>query len=340
MTPTGLGIVIANWNGADYLDACLASIAAHSEGLDARVIVVDNGSTDDSVRRASSWSGRLTIEVVELPTNVGYALANNVGFERVSEDLCLFLNNDTVVGGPLDQALGYFSKRPGVGIAQGLLLTIDGRRIDSVGSFITRLGFLLHPLRNQAPCVATTETRIFSAKGAAMFTRTSCLRDIGLFDSTTFAYWEESDLCWRARLAGWDVVFSPDLPLVYHVGGRTARHLGATRLEFHSYKNRLRSIIKNGGGRTLVTMLPLHLGSCAAAAAGAVVIGRPVGALNVFRAMIWNARMLRSTLAERRAIQRRRRLSDREALAEVMVSVRARDFLLGLRAYARWYKPD
>jgi GT2 family glycosyltransferase len=335
-----LAIIIPNWNGAECIDACLQSILDSGDGVTGRVIVVDNGSTDDSLQHLEAWEGRLPVEVVALAENIGYGPANNVGFERVVEEYCLFLNNDAVIESPLRSATEYLDAHRLVGIAQGMQLSEDGGTIDSVGSLLTSLGFLVHPLRGATPAEAPDEMPVFTVKGAAMFARTACVRGIGGFDPTAFAYWEEADLCWRARVAGWEISFSRRLPSIRHVGGLTSRRLGSSFREFQSYKNRLRSILKNAGGVTLAVMLPLHTACCLAAAVAATLMGRPRGAVNIVRALLWNVRVLPDTLRERRRITRLRHRPDRDALRGVTQRVGVADLVGGLRLYGRWYHPD
>jgi GT2 family glycosyltransferase len=336
VSSASLAVCIANWDGADHLAACLASIERHSAGVQLRVIVVDNGSRDNSLQVVRDWSNRLPIEVIALTRNSGYARANNLAFELVQEDFCLFLNNDATVVEPLAGVAGHFSRFPRLGIAQGMQLTPDGATLDSLGSWFTTLGFLVHPYRGLATTSAPEGLSLFSVKGAALYARTQCLREVGMFDERFFAYWEESDLCWRALIAGWDVHYSRELPAIRHVGGATSERLGPGFGEYHSYRNRLRAICVNADRRTLALMLPLHVGCCLAAASAALVAKRPQGARAVGRALAWNVQVGADTVRRRRQVQSLRQLSDRAALRGRTAKVQLSFLKDGLAAYATW----
>src|SRR5207248_9092421 len=92
-------------------------------------------------------------------------------------------------------------------------------------------------------------------------------------------------------------------PPMLHIGGATSTRLRPSVSEFHSYKNRLRSILKTASLRTLLSMLPLHLAICAAAAIAGTLGGRPAAMANVGRAVMWNLVNARNTRASSRQVQ-------------------------------------
>jgi len=277
---------------------------------------------------------RLPVRILRSPTNVGYACANNRAWEASNSEFCLLLNNDAVIAGSLEGAVGYLTSAPSVAACQGPVLSSDGTRIDSVGSLISRSGFLVHPHIGQAAEAALGARSVFSVKGAAMYIRSTTVKQIGLFDESAFAYFEESDFCWRARLSGWDITYSDRLPPVYHIGGATSARLSPSVYEYHSYKNRLRSILKNASWQTLVSMLPLHIAVCGLAAAGGVAAGRPGAAVNVAKAYLWNLMALRDTFASRQWVQAGRTRAD----DDVFNGVQAPLSLGQLRELGRLYE--
>jgi GT2 family glycosyltransferase len=221
----------------------------------------------------------------------------------------------------------YLAGHPAVGICQGPITDAEGRLVDSAGSLFTSWGFLRHLHMGEPADPPKPSRSVFAVKGAAMFLRRECIDEVGMFDSAAFAYFEEADLCWRARLAGWDVRYVAELPVVTHRTGATSTRLAPALIEFHSYKNRLRSLLKNSGATTLVRVLPRHVLLCAVTAAGAAVTGRPSALRNITRAYAWNVRHLSTTLELRRDVQRRRRRSDRDALAAVSAPLGMRDLV-------------
>jgi GT2 family glycosyltransferase/SAM-dependent methyltransferase len=323
-----VAVIIPNWNGEAVLGECLRGVECAARGAAVEVIVYDNGSTDGSHAVLASWGERLPLTVIHGSENVGFAEACNRGFARSRAPLLLFLNSDAFLRGQLSTAVDYMNCHPDVGIVQGPLLTSDGAHVDSVGSMMTVSGFLLHPLHAASLDGELPPSRdVFSVKGAAMYVRRAVVDEIGLFPADAFAYWEETDLCWRARLMGWRVRYSSTLPVALHVGGHAAHQLPSRVSEFHSFKNRLRSILTNAGGWTLTRMLPLHAGISAGAVCAAIASGRVDGAGAVASAYAWNIRALPETRRRRRQLQRARVRSDAAVFAGVMEPVRPGDFL-------------
>lgn len=329
-----LAILIPNWNGEAVLADCLRSVVSAIDGsISAQVLIFDNGSSDGSMAILRNFESLLPLGIVRSETNLGYAAANNALYKRADAEFCLLLNNDTIIEGSLDRAVAFLRSVPDVGIAQGPILDITGTSIDSVGSLVAPSGFLYHAHSGLAARPLPPSRPVFSVKGAAMYARSTCIDEIGLFDPEAFAYFEESDFCWRAQVAGWDVVYDCSLPVIRHVVGHTSPRLGTRVYEFHSYKNRIRSILVNTQSRTMPGMLARHVGVCACAAAGAAMTGRWSATRSILAALLWNLSALGRTLPRRRNVQRLRRRSDREVFAATSRRMRWSDYLVLGRAY-------
>jgi len=333
-----VSVVIVNWNGRRYLEACLRSLTEPAKTAELlELIVVDNGSTDGSAEYLKS---RPDVRLLPQETNLGYAEANNVGIAAATGDFVLLLNNDTIAGpgflGPLVAAM----EDPAVGAAQSLLLTFDEpRRIDSYGSYVTWTGFLYHHRYDQPEEVderSRAPFDIFAAKGAALLLRRRLLERIGAFDAGFFAYLEDSDLCWRVWLAGSRVVCVPG-SVVLHRGGGTAGTLASEFVFFHSFKNRLAMLLKNLSGPRLAAILPVNVTLNLAAAGTYLVRGRLGPARGILRGLGWNAAHLGETLAKRRRVQGSiRQVSDRALWPVIARRPRLSYYyrlLTGLRGY-------
>jgi GT2 family glycosyltransferase len=324
-----VSVVIPTIHGGPDLDNCLSSLAASGyPALD--VIVVDNASSGDHVRRLPERYPRL--RVVRNEVNRGFAGASNQGIAEAAGELVLLLNDDTVVEpGALSRLVGAMSDRPEWGACQAkLLLMDDPERLDTAGSFLTATGFLVHRGAHEPEASYTETDEIFAAKGAALLIRRLALDDVGAFDPDFFAYFEESDLCWRLWIAGWRVGFVADARVLHKLGA-TASTLPTPFVQFHSFKNRICTLLKNLGPARLAWMAPYHVTLCLALAVWYALRGRFALASAIVRAVGWNLKQARETLRKRRVVQARRRVADRDLMRSIMRPTQMRT----LATYAR-----
>lgn len=236
-------VVIPNWNGEDGLKRCLDSLLRQS--LRPRVIVVDNGSTDGSLKLLEKYSD---IEVIMHERNLGFAGGVNAGFRRAMDDGAKYVaafNNDAVADKDwLKHLAAYLEKQAHAGIAAPKILTADGKKIDSTGDFFTVWGLPYPRGRGESDTDAYDgSTDIFAASGGASLYRVSMLEKIGLFDEDFFAYYEDVDLSFRAQLAGWEVAYVPGAVVRHEIGASSGRLRGFTtyqtlkNLPMLTYKN-------------------------------------------------------------------------------------------------------
>lgn len=319
---TSLSVVIPTVRAGDDLDRCLASLTEQAFS-DLEVIVVDNGSAGVTA------SG---VQVIRNEENTGFVGACNQGLAAASGDLVLLLNDDTLVeDGALHALVETMERRPRWGACQALLLLLsDPTRLDSAGSFLTATGFLVHRGIREPAAPYESEEEIFAGKGAALVLRREALADSGVFDATFFAYFEETDLCWRLWLSGWEVGLAPTARVQHDVGA-TSSALSPAFVQFHSYKNRIRTLLKNLGPLRLAWMLPFHVVLCMCLVFWYLVRGRAAISRGIAHALWWNLTHLGGTLRERRRIQRARRVSDRELMPRIKRPLAPRAFL----GYAR-----
>jgi GT2 family glycosyltransferase len=325
---TALSVVIPTSSGRDDLESCLASLAAEEyPGLEA--IVVDNAcprALDPIVARFPF------ARVIRNDVNRGFAEACNQALPEARGRFVLLLNDDTTVQhGALAALVDTLAAHGEWGACQAkLLLMADPSRIDTAGSFLTATGFLVHRGAFGSADRFTASDEIFAGKGAALIVRREVLERVGGFDGDFFAYFEETDLCWRIWLAGWAVGFAADAHVLHRMGA-TAADLDATLVQFHSFKNRICTLLKNLGPARLTWMVPTHLGLCVGLAGWYSLRGESATGRAIVRAIGWNVRQLPRTLAKRRRVQSLRRVSD----AELMPRISIRTPMRTLRAYAR-----
>lgn len=298
-----LSIVVPTLGG-ELLSACLDSVAAESDD-DVEVIVVAN---------ASGVSVPNGVQLIQNPANHGFAAACNQGYRASNGGLVLFLNDDTLIEPrALRRLVDVMESYPQWGACQPKLILLDDpSRLDTAGSFLTATGFLEHRgVFAVDDGTFDADELVFSAKGAALLCRRAALEEVGLFDEDFFAYFEETDLCWRLWLAGWQVGYVGTARIRHKVGA-TAQRLDSAFVSYHSFKNRICTLAKNAETRTLAWMLPIHVALCSGLAVVYLVRHQPGVSLSIVRAVAWNARRARTTLRKRRSTQATRRRSDKD----------------------------
>jgi N-acetylglucosaminyl-diphospho-decaprenol L-rhamnosyltransferase len=323
-TPS-LSVVIPSARGGPDLEACLASLAEQGYP-ELEIVVVDNAAPAGSV--PASGAAR----VLRNDENRGFVGACNQGIEASSGELVLLLNDDTTVEpGALAALVDALLAHPAWAACQAKLLLMDDPAcLDTAGSFLTSTGFLVHRGLFEPEERFPDSDEIFAAKGAALLVRRAALLDTGGLDPAFFAYFEETDLCWRLWLAGWEVGFAADARVLHRLGA-TASGLPSAFVLFHSYKNRIRTLLKNLGPARLAWMLPYHLALCVLLALWNLVRGHPGVSSAILRGIGWNAVHLGGTLRERRRVQRLRRVPDRVLMRQILQPTPLRTFLF----YAR-----
>lgn len=245
-------IIIVNWNGKHLLKECLDSVLAQVyENLD--VYLVDNGSTDGSVDFVKENYPK--IKLVQLKENTGFAKGNNVGIAKALEDeaaeYVVCINNDTKTEPDFLEKLARCAQdNPGVGsVAPKMKYFYEKNLIDSVGILVHRDGGGLSR-GNRDPDIGQYDQseEIFGACGGAVLFKREMLEDIKhgkdeFFDNVFFAYYEDLDLAWRARLNGWKSVSCPEA-MIYHVHSATGVSYSSFKA-FHVNRNRFFVVIKN-----------------------------------------------------------------------------------------------
>lgn len=237
-------IVIPNWNGADLLANCLRS--AQAQTIPTEIVVVDNGSVDNSVELIESQFPHVTL--LKNPVNLGFAGGVNTGIEYALEhgtEAIALLNNDAIPDVYwLDHLAGTLEHNDHAGIVTSKIMRSDKKHLDSTGDFYSAWGTAFPRGRDELDIGKYDKTEaVFAASGGASLYRAKMLREVGLFDEDFFAYYEDVDLSFRARLQGWEILYQPKA-VVYHEVGATSSKVhdfgtyhGLKNIFFLSYKN-------------------------------------------------------------------------------------------------------
>lgn len=264
-------VVVLNFRQTELTVECLRSLETqHDRVSGSRVVVVENGSgggAPEKLRAAiednrwGSWASLLVS-----PTNLGFTGGNNLAIREAlaggdRPELVLLLNSDTVVlDGALEALTSFMDGHPRAGVAGSQLLSAQGevqaspfRFHSALGEFErgVRIGVVTRLLSRFRTPIFPVPTRAVSAdwvSGASMILRTSMLDSVGLLDEGLFTYFDDVDLCLRARRAGWEVWFVPESRIVHYEGassGVTAR--SPTRWPAFYFQARRRFFLKNYG---------------------------------------------------------------------------------------------
>ena len=207
-------IIIPNYNGMAYLENCLASL----RGEPARVIVVDNGSTDGSRELVQEKFPK--VRLISLDRNYGFCRAVNRGMEASETTYVILLNNDTEAQPGFVKALEKAmdgDERVFSGAARMVRMDAPSR-IDDAGDYYCALGWAFAAGRDKPAENYNAPREIFSACGGACIYRRRILQKIGMLDENHFAYLEDVDLGYRARLYGFRNLYVP---------GAVVRHAGS-----------------------------------------------------------------------------------------------------------------
>lgn len=236
-------IIVLNWNGRSYLEACLNALLNQTINPE-QIILVDNGSTDDSV--ALVLRQFPTVEILENEINLGYAGGNNSALRRSHSDVAILVNPDIVVNENwLEQILLPFEQDAAIGLAGCKLLFPGGQQLQHAGGVIT------HPraMPGHRGMYTRDEGQVDSladvdfVTGAAIAVRRETLETSGLLDEGFFMYFEDADWCTRALRNGYRVVYVPQATAVHDESAIAVRGSPSYLRYFHT--GRWRYLLKH-----------------------------------------------------------------------------------------------
>ena len=248
-----LAIVILNYNGKKHLETYLPSVVECSDGHD--VIVIDNGSLDDSINYISLKFP--TIQLIQLKENVGFAQGYNDGLERIKGkyEHYLILNSDVEVSpGYLSPLLSRIAEPTIAAVQPKILSHVNKTQFEHAGAsggFIDRRGFPFCRGRIFDECETDNgqyndAIPVFWASGACLLVKSALFHEVNGFDGSFFAHMEEIDLCWRLQHQGHQIWVEPS-STVYHLGGGTLSYESNTKV-FLNFRNNLYMLAKNETG--------------------------------------------------------------------------------------------
>ncbi len=243
-----LTVAIVNYNAGDYLTKCLPSLKKASNEADMKIIVIDNASTDDSIKNAQ----KKFPEVLYIlnSENVGFGKANNQVLKNLKTEFVLILNPDVEVEkGVIKGCIEYMKEHQDVGALTPEILLPDGR-IDltahrgfptpwaSFKYFFLKNDDLYHLSKRDLKNVHEVD----AVAGAFLLTRKSVLEKSGYFDEEYFMYAEDIDLCFRIKEKGYRIMYLPYLKVLHFKGVSTGLKKHSQEITTANFETRRRSL--------------------------------------------------------------------------------------------------
>ena len=255
--PIDLSVVIVTRNTCALTCAAVRSVLESRDALAKQIVVVDNGSTDETPEALPRQFP--TVIYRRSQTNLGFARANNLGADQAPGEFLLLLNSDArLKPNSLAVAVNWMRGHPEYGVAGAQLLNPDGSPQNSIANFPSLATELLNKslLRRLFPHRFPGKERRFnepveveSVIGAFLLIRREVWKAVGGLDENYFFFFEETDFCLQAHRRGWKVVHLPQAQ-VWHQQGQSAKQLpAAARVEY--WRSRYAYFRKNCGGFTL-----------------------------------------------------------------------------------------
>lgn len=314
-----VSVIIANFNGENYLPICLNSILK-STYKNYELILVDDSSSDKSIKVIEEFLKKdMRIKLLKNERNIGAAASRNKAIREARGKYIVFLDNDTeVTHNWLDKIIEPLDKDSQVGGVQSLLLDFTNRDLIQTG------GGLLIPYTGWlAPLYQWTEYRKMKDKivsreiiavSASLAVRKEIVDLISGFDEKEAVFTEDLDFCWRIWISGYKIILNPD-SIVYHLSKSVETRAGMNttyqKIYFNLAKNSFRSILKNYSIKNifkyLISSIAVNLGR------GILVLfvrGQLAALSGAIEGLIWNLKNLDDTLKERSKIQKIRKVSD------------------------------
>jgi riboflavin kinase/FMN adenylyltransferase len=263
-TKANCTVAIINYNGQDYLESYLPSVL-YSSSNDLDYLIIDNASNDGSIEYLKEWHPE--VNIVEFTQNYGFAEGYNMAMRNVGSEFTVLLNNDVLVTENwLDPILTLMQSDSTIAACQPKIRSLSEPKFfehaGAAGGYLDMLAYAFCKGRildevEEDNGQYDGNHEIFWASGAAMVIRTELFNKIGGFDDSYFAHYEEIDLCWRLKRAGYKIMAVND-SVVYHLGGGTLPYQSSKKV-YLNFRNSLKTYIKNESGALKYPKLALRL---------------------------------------------------------------------------------
>jgi GT2 family glycosyltransferase len=310
-----VSVLILNYNGRHHLESCLSSVL-NTGYPDLEVLMIDNGSKDDSIEFVGK--NFPSVRIVKNSENLGFARGYNSGVEESRGEYLFFLNNDVEIDrNCISHLLKRIQREDVACVSPKMKLYYDRGRINAAGGACDIYGIGWNRGNGELDIGQyDREEEVFYAIGGAMMMKRRVWRVVGSFDERYFAYAEDLDWCWRARLLGYAIVYVPDA-IIYHKW--RSSFTKRDEMIFLTEKHWLSNLMSNYRSRTLTNIMPKYLALRLLKLLWIAREGTAQELIAMIKALLWNLTNLRSTIKKRRFIQAIRKVDDKQ-IQKVMLS--------------------
>jgi N-acetylglucosaminyl-diphospho-decaprenol L-rhamnosyltransferase len=305
-----LSIICVNWNSADYLRECIASVYEYTREISFEIIVVDNASSQEGVDTLREQFPEVTI--IKSAKNLGFAGANNVGFRHSTGAYVLLLNPDTkLISAAINIMLAHMKSLPDAGIVGCRLLNTDlSVQLTAIQKFPTILNQVLDleylqlrwphcPLWEIAP-LFSTDVKLLKVEvisGACMLLRRQVFEQVGMFSEDYFMYAEDIDLNYKVKSAGFTNYYVGEAAMIHHGSKSSSRQeisFWATIMKYRA----MRKLFQKTRGRLYGSMYRVAMGCAAAGRLTVLALAYPLGNI------LWDREALKFATRKWRVILR------------------------------------
>lgn len=252
-------IIIPNLNGEKFLEDCLSSLKKsinNTPNSTFEIILVDNGSTDNSLNTFTSLTRGLSTSIINNPSNFGFAKAVNQGIVNSKYDYVCLMNNDLTINPDWFSLVDKNIKDSdsNTAVFAGTVLTKDGKFFESQGLDFQYSGKCQNVLNGKPVDNSEIDKpvrNIWGSSAAMVVYKKSVLETIGLFDEDFIAYEEDVDVALRLHKLGYKTLLIPNA-VSYHLGSGTSNRMGNFR-NIHDAKNWIYIILKNYSSKEIIS---------------------------------------------------------------------------------------